>query len=325
MSSSSPRRSTRSTKGQKKRTRSSGAISDWRWRDLNQDWRQHYIDLGHGRIAKCTLRLLSSSDQQIGEIRSLGLSFAALAVSSISSVTGRIARADKERDLLAYLQAATDRNLELNDVHNGECTTELAAYHGLEQALVYLLDHGCPLKKPGISSKNAVFSAVKNGQHGSLKLMLERRPQDVRQVIRDEEEDSHRSGHYLSTFWLTMSRMDFAAARMLKYNFSLRLSDIDARKIYMSNRKLKLKGKLANLLREICPDVPNVLHWQECMHWSFSTTAKREILWLLAASSRHVTEFNPLILPNGVWLRILNYFGRDDFADNDDDVVDNEL
>mmetsp|Transcript_26127 Transcript_26127/g.58887 ORF Transcript_26127/g.58887 Transcript_26127/m.58887 type:complete len:319 (-) Transcript_26127:88-1044(-) len=318
MSSSSPRRSTRSTKGQKKRTRSSGAISDWRWRDLNQDWRQHYIDLGHGRIAKCTLRLLSSSDQQIGEIRSLGLSFAALAVSSISSVTGRIARADKERDLLAYLQAATDRNLELNDVHNGECTTELAAYYGLEQALVYLLDHGCPLKKPG-TEKNAVYSAVTNGQHGSLKLMLERRPREVRQVIRNEE------GECVSTFWLTMRRMDFAAARMLKNNFSLRLSDRDVRDIYTRNRARKFTGKLANLLREICPDVPNVLHWQECMHWSFSTTAKREILWLLAASSRHVTEFNPLILPNGVWLRILNYFGRDDFADNDDDVVDNEL
>ena len=115
MSAFSPRRSTRSTKGQK-RSRSNGAISDWR--GLNQDWRQHYIDLGHVRIAKCTLRLLSSSDDQIGEIRSLGLSFAALAVSSISSVTGRTTRAAKERDLLAYLQAVTDRNLELNDVHN---------------------------------------------------------------------------------------------------------------------------------------------------------------------------------------------------------------
>ena len=237
MSTSLPRRSTRSTKGQKKRFRSNGAISDWR--GLNQDWRQHYIDLGHGRIAKCTLRLQSSSDDQIGEIRSLGLSFAALAVSSISSVTGGVARAAKERDLLAYLQAATDRNLELNDVHNGVSTTELAAYHGLEQALVYLLDHGCPLKKPGLSFRNAlslrnaVFSAVKNGQHGTLKLMLERRPQEVRQVIRDEEEDSHRSGHYLSTFWLTMSRMDFVATRMLKDNFSLTLSDIDARNLHV--------------------------------------------------------------------------------------------
>lgn len=43
---------------------------------------------------------------------------------------------------------------------------------------------------------------------------------------------------------------------------------------------------------------------------------------LLVASSRHVTEFNPFILPkDGVWLRILQYFGRDDFTDeeNDDD------
>ena len=137
-----PRRSSRQR--QSRQNDSTGPLS--RWRHLSQTWRQQFIDLGHCRISKCTRRLIDASENERYELRSLDISFVALSISAAASTSGRV-KAGKEQDILGYINAANQYNLPVNDDHNGDSAVELAAYHGLTDVLMLLLDFGCPLQK----------------------------------------------------------------------------------------------------------------------------------------------------------------------------------
>ena len=65
--------------------KSTGALSHWR--RLSSLWRQQFIDLGHGRISRCTRRLVDATDSQRQELREMELSFVALAITSGASST----------------------------------------------------------------------------------------------------------------------------------------------------------------------------------------------------------------------------------------------
>ncbi|KAL7538022.1 hypothetical protein ACHAWF_005979, partial [Thalassiosira exigua] len=214
----------------------------FRWRGLSSTWRQHYIDLGHGRISRCARRLIDALDDEVGELRSMEISFVALSIASAASASGKV-RAEKEGDLGGYVRTAIERGLPLNDVHNGQSAVELAAYHGFLQVLALLLDEGCPLKKNGLR-RNAVSAAVRNGQHSALEIILSKRTEEARRVLREEGtvREEKTFGLDFSLTLLDVIGKGYAmSARSLLSRGCLSMSDFDAKSIFSVRRRFKLQ------------------------------------------------------------------------------------
>ncbi|KAL9180939.1 hypothetical protein ACHAXT_009744 [Thalassiosira profunda] len=255
---------------------------------LDQKWRPLYRDLGHCRILRCRQRLMDASDKELDGLRSMCISFVALAIAAAGSTSGK-ARVAKERELLAYVRTAKDCSLPLNDDYDGKSAVELAAYHGLKDVLAFLLDEGCPLKKTGRS--HAVHAAVRNGQHAALDVILTERKAEARRVLREEvtADGAARTGN-CSTLWETIVKSDDSSAWMLLTAGCLRMSDIDAKMIF-SNPKLRRHLQLRKLLKLLYPSIPNVMHWRGELHWSFPTTDRQTMNWLWHAVHRQSNAF----------------------------------
>jgi hypothetical protein len=289
--------------------KTTGPLSQWR--HLSNQWRQHFIDLGHCRIARCTQRLNEASESQRSELQSLELSFVALAISSAASNSGR-ARVQKEQDLKGYITAAIRLDLNVNDVHNGESAVELAAYHGLTEVLTQLLnDAGCPLKK-GSLKRHAVFAAIINGQHDALEILLSLRTSEAIQVVNEEEEIEQRTGRSFSSLQEVIWKGDIVSAQLLlRYKCAV-MSDRLAKTLYQPlNAKLRYHKKLESLLDQLYPEIPNVKHWSKELMWSFPTTDRKTINWLW-----HILHHrsNTEIIPSDMLLHVFSYFGRGWFA-----------
>lgn len=308
-----PRRSSRQR--QSRQNDSTGPLS--RWRHLSQTWRQQFIDLGHCRISKCTRRLIDASDDERAELRSLDISFVALSISAAASTSGKV-RAGKEQDILNYINAANQYNLPANDDHNGDSAVELAAYHGLTDILTLLLHFGCPLQKNTsqrnvAEKKNAVFAAIRNGQHAALEIILSMRKSEAQRVVRGEShlpETGLGNVYYFSCLMETITKCDVTSTQLLLSAGCASMSDIDAKMIF-SNKKLKRHKRLEKLLRLLYPTIPNVMHWRGEYHWSFPKTDRETLNWLW-----HVLHHpsNPEIIPDEILMRVFSFIGRGWFA-----------
>ena len=264
------------------------------------------MDMGRSRFPRCTKRVRDASDHELVELGSLGISFLALAVAMAASASGT-ARKEKEADLVDYGRAVLDRGLPANDEHRRNSAVELAAYHGLTNILTLLLDSGCPLKKP-VYKKHAIHAALRNGQHAALELILSKRTSEARQLILDEGSVETRSGLYLSSIMETIRKGDVVGAQLLLSYGCASLSDLDAKCIFLDQRRVQ---KLEKLLRALYPAMTNVLHWRGKLHWSFPRTDRETLNWLWHAVTRSP---NAEMLPTEMWLRVFSFCGRGWFA-----------
>lgn len=276
-------------------------------------WRQHFIDLGHGRIARCTRRLQEATEAQRSELKELGISFVALAITSAGSVSGR-ARVEKEVDLREYIRVAIHTDLNVNDDYNSECAVSLAAYYGLAGALTQLLDDaGCPLRRPS-RQDNPVFSAIRNGRHDALEIILSRRTAEATGIVREEEMIAERIGTYRVSLQEVIMKEDVISAQLLLSVQCMFMSDRIIRNLYKPlNARLRHWMKLEKLLRNMYPNILNVKHWSKELHWSFPTTDRETMNWLWYVLQRSNSSNNE-ILPSEAWLRVFSYFGRGWFA-----------
>jgi len=289
--------------------KSTGALSHWR--RLSSLWRQQFIDLGHGRISRCTRRLVDATDSQRQELREMELSFVALAITSAASVSGR-ARIQKEQDAKQYITTAMRFDLDVNDDHNEESAINLAAYHGFTEILIQLLDEAnCSLRK--ITSRgNPIFSAIRNGQHNALEIIMSKRTTEAIQVINQEEDIAQRTRKYLVSAQEVVMKVDVRSAEILLSYSAISISDRLAMCLYEPfNAKLRYYRKLENLLTHVHPMINNVKHWRKELHWSFPTTDKETINWLWYVLQR---SDNEKVIPIEMWLRVFSYFGRGWFA-----------
>ena len=301
---SSPAQPRRSSRRQSRNSTDRGPLSQWR--NLSQNWRQHYVDLGHCRIARCTRRLIDASDEERDELQSLNISFVAQSITSAASTSSGKTRKKKEDDLMEYIRTAHEYNLPINDDYNGDSAVELAAYHGLSNVLVCLLDMGYPLRKER-SQRNALYAAVRNGQHTSLEIILSKRMAEAKKVVDEESLVAERTGHYVSTLAETILKGDITSMELLLSHGCAWMSDLDAKTIFHDTKRFKRHKKLERLLKMVYPTMPKVMHWQKELHWSFPKTDRDTLNWLWHALQH---PSNAEIVPNEMWLRVFSFFGR---------------
>lgn len=211
-----------------------------------------------------------------------------------------------------YITTAMQFDLAVNDDHNGESAVNLAAYHGLTEILVQLLDEAnCPLRKT-TSQSNPIFAAIRNGQHSSLEIIFSKRTTEAIRVINEEEDIAQRTGkHHLSAQEVVM-KVDVRSAEILLSYYAISISDRLAKFLYKPfNSRLRYYKKLENLLSHLYPMINNVKHWRKELHWSFPITDKETINWLWHVLQRSDKQ---AVLPIDMWLRVFSYFGRGWFA-----------
>ncbi|KAL3799011.1 hypothetical protein HJC23_005150 [Cyclotella cryptica] len=302
--------STRRSSRRQAPIKTTGPLSQWR--HLSNSWRQQYIDFGHGRISRCTTRLTEATDLQRNELRSLGISFVALAISSAASVSGR-SRVQKEQDLKRYITVAIQLGLPVNDNHNGECAVSMAAYHGMSEILIQLLDDAaCPLRTSSFQ-QNAIFAAIRNGQHVTLEIILSKRTAEAIRAVSEEEATAERTGKYFLSLQEAIMKGDFLSVQLLLRFHCASMSDLLAKILYQPiNRRLKHYKKFERILHHLYPTIPNIKHWRKELHWSFPATDREVINWLWHLMLHHPS--NSKIIPSEIWLRVFSFFGRGWFA-----------
>ena len=278
----------------------------FRWRNLSETPRKIYLDLGHCRLARCTRRLLDSNEDERQELRKMGLSFVAMAISSAASAGGGSSR---EGELISYVNAAIECDLNVDDVFNSDSAISLAAYHGFSRVLGILLDGGHALmNKDSSTGRSAVFAAVRNGQHRCLEIILSQRTKEARLMVEEEKFGYEQRGFHFSCLLEAVTKGDVASAQMLLSAGAAIMSDIDCKFIHA---KQKNRSRFQMVLQSMYPCISNVMHWRGELQWSFPTTDRETINWLWHALHR---PHSPELLPDEMWLRVLSFVGRGWFA-----------
>lgn len=204
---------------------------------------------------------------------------------------------------MAYVRAAIKCNLDVNDVFNGDSAVALASYHGFSTVLELLLDIGCPLKKD--TGRNAIFAAVRNGQHTALEIMLTRRTGEALRIVQSEEYGYEERGFHYSSLLESITKGDVTSVQLLLCHGCAAMSDIDAKWLHRGSSKTL--RRLEAVLRAIYPCMPNVMHWRSELHWSFPRTDRETLSWFWYALHR---PSSPELLPDELWRRVLSFAGR---------------
>lgn len=258
-------------------------------------WIRHYIDIGHCRLQKCTNRIRTASDADIGR---LPVSFLSMAISA-SSAYGR---RQQEKWLLDYARAVMGRGIDPNDNDDGgKSALGLAAYHGYTELLALLLTSGCSVTTGFFHPRSSVHPlslAVKNGQHESIRLLFQERPNDIRSLL--QKDVTGGTGLFLSSLGVALTRGDHEAVRLLRELGGAQCSDVDI----CANEG---RRKMLNTLQRFYPDTTNILQWSQPLHWSFPTTDRHMLNWLWYTCHR---QQDPNSLPSEVWLRVFGFIGR---------------
>ena len=115
MSMSSARRSARLRRNNSTR----GAQEQWG--NLSGIWWNQYVDFTQHarRLSTCTQRLIDASCEDIDALRSMGISFVALAITTVAArSTSRLGvPSTTENELIVYIQTATLKDLAVNEVY----------------------------------------------------------------------------------------------------------------------------------------------------------------------------------------------------------------
>ena len=275
---------------------------------LNKFWRQQYLDMGHVRLKRCRERLQTAPEAEIRELmeHAPNVSFMAMAISAASAYPG------KEVELLAYAQAVLSRGpLELNDTHSCNPAAVLAAYHGYCELLRVLLDAGCSIDGRG-EYGHAIMASVRNGQHGSLRLVLGH--PKAAQLLSTPPRAS-------SVLFLAIERRDTMSVRLLRDSGLVFLSNYDF--VCLSLRRIE-RSRFEPMLRELHPASRGVLRWAPEIHWSFPDLDREvlAILWhTMQRTADHPGELDagetsgPSVprlpgLPEVIWRHIFSFVER---------------
>jgi hypothetical protein len=240
------------------------------------------------------------------ELRTMGLSFVAMAISSAASAGGG---ASREGELLSYVNAAIKCELNVDDIFNSDSALSLASYYGYTRVLELLLDGGHALQNKEASAKrSAVFAAVRNGQHRCLEIILSRRIQEARLIVEEEKFGYEECGFHYSTLLEAITKGDVVSIQLLLAAGAADMSDIDCKWI---DGKSNTRKRFQVVLQQIYPCFPSVMHWRGELHWSFPTTDRETLNWLWHALHR---PSSPELLPDEIWKRVLSFVGRGWFA-----------
>ena len=134
-------------------------------------------------IPKLGVRVQEATGEELQELRNEDTSFVAMAISKACAAWVRHV---KVKELCNYINMANMRDLNINDIHDKRTSVEWAAYHGMIDVLVILLERGCSLVNP-IFKTNAISSAIKNGQHKSMEIIFQMRKIDAKKAVLAEE------------------------------------------------------------------------------------------------------------------------------------------
>jgi hypothetical protein len=185
---------------------------------------RHLEDMHRGRFSVCTRRIRDSSQKELQELN--GRSFVARAVYAMWETSPNSWNV-KEMELMDYINVAIDKGLEVNDAYNAIyrnfSTLELAASMGLLNLLSFLLDRGYPLK-PENRCLSAVNDAAKYNRYEALELMLSRRTDEARLIIKGEA--AHAG--WFTTFYRVVENFDLTSFRILHQFGCIEMSDKDA-------------------------------------------------------------------------------------------------
>ena len=293
MSSSAPgptRRSLRRTAAQSQTQVPTPTIRGLPITAFRRPWVQHYIDIGHCRLSKCTKRIQEAKTSDISYIR---VSFLAMAIKA-SSAYGPKWRQDQA--LVKYAQAVIERGIPPNDHDNRlGSAVAMAAYFGYPRLLRLLLDTGCPLDD---GDPHAIQAAVQNHQHECIRLLLQERPEQVRARLHQETLASWKIPKP-TTLKLAICAGDVEAARLLKPH--------GAKVLILFH--YNMEKKWTNILKELYPN-QNILAWSRQLHWTFPAADRRMLNWLWHALKKQQQASSSQTLPSEVWRRVFGFIGR---------------
>lgn len=261
---------------------------------FRRPWTQHYIDIGHCRLKKCTQRIQQAS---VGDIQNLSTSFLAMAIKA-STAYGPKWR--QEQALVVYTQAVVARGISPNDRDDRlGSAVSMAAYFGYPRLLKLLLEAGCPVTGDG--EPHALQAAVRNTQHECIELLLKERPQEIRKQLHEES----------SARWRVTKPTTMMMAGNVHTVRLLRQEKAQVLVLFQNNNK----RKWTTMAQELHPHVANVRQWCRELHWSFPGTDRRMLNWLWHAAQKqqernNPQDDNPALLPSELWLRIFGFIGR---------------
>ncbi|CAB9497527.1 expressed unknown protein [Seminavis robusta] len=262
-----------------------GGNSNIYWSEINfpsVPWDRHVNDIEHGRLAKCTKRILGATEDEIAK---LPISYLAKAISKVA-VTSK-PKEQQERLLMDYARALLARNVDLSDCAlfwRPRSALSVAAYYGYPKLLKLLLDANC------FASYSELLSTVENGQHECLTILLEQRKEHLQMVLHEQEFSEE-----MKTLELAIHRKDLVIIQILRDLGQARISD----RAYDH-----AAAKLPANLQKLYPTNQNVLAWSKQLHWSFPTSDRQMInyIWYLIAPNSGIAA--------EVWLNIFSFMGR---------------
>ena len=257
---------------------------------FRRPWVQHYIDIGHCRLKKCTLRIQNASEEDVGH---LSISFLAMAIKASTSYGPKHRQ---ELALIDYTRAVMARGIAPNDHDKQQgSAVAMAAYHGYCRLLKLLLDAGCPVVNDG--EPDALQAAVRNSQHDCLRILLEERTEEIQAQLEKESRASWRAPKPTAMI-LAVRRGDVEAVRLLRDKGHAKLL------LFFHTRKKQWES----VFQELYPG-QDVSSWKKELHWSFPGADRRMLNWMWHALKRRQNEDGPN-LPSEVWLRVFGYVGR---------------
>ena len=149
-------------------------------------------------LPKCTKRIQLATDI---DIQNLPVSLLAM---SIVASTAYTPKNRQEEALVAYASALLTKGLHLNDYHSGRTALQWAAYDGYNEILLLLLRSNCsilgtPNRFIRLEKCHALYSAVKNCQHDSVRLLFAHRQDECRAEL-EKEARHYSSGTLVKAF-----------------------------------------------------------------------------------------------------------------------------
>ena len=265
-------------------------------------------------IPKLGVRVQEATGEELQELRNEDTSFVAMAISKAGAVWGN-ASSVKGKELCNYINMANMRDLNINDIHDKRTSVEWAAYHGMIDVLVILLERGCSLVNP-IFNTNAISSAIKNGQHKSMEIIFQMRKIDAKKAVLAEEKQVEASNvSFFSSFFEIIQSEDVASAKILIDNGCAYMSDRVGRKTSKTHGKQNV-NKLKSFLSKMYPEggevdtqrQENPTDWWETVKWSFPKT-DREMIVILIGLNRKGHFFDEPVM-----MHVISFMDRGWFA-----------
>ena len=277
---------------------------------FRRPWVQHYIDIGHCRLNKCTQRIQQAKSS---DIEHLPISFLAMA---IKASTAYGPKWKQEQALIEYTRAVMLRGIPPNDFDERlGSAVSMAAYFGYAGLLQFLLvEASCPVvtdhHHPDAATPkapHAFFAAVKNSQRDCLRILIQERPDELETQLYRETLASWPVGQP-TTLSEAFRKGDLDVIRWLQQKKAMLLV----------LKSCDFEKRATSILRQLHQDENNVKAWCPHLHWSFPGADRRMLNWLWHAlqTKRQQSYREPggnctvAMLPSEVWLRVFGFIGR---------------